>query len=36
MSIQIKQRKLDRIAMFVMAGAVVGFLVGFAVSLYAS
>jgi hypothetical protein len=35
MSIQLKQRKLDRIAMLVMAGAVIGFLAGFAVSIYA-
>jgi hypothetical protein len=34
MSIQIKQRKLDKIAMFVMSAAVVGFLVGFAIALY--
>lgn len=34
MSIQIKQRKIDRVAMLVMAGAVIGFLVGFAVSIY--
>jgi hypothetical protein len=34
MSIQIKQRKLDRIAMFVMSATVIGFLVGFAVSMY--
>lgn len=33
MSIQIKQRKLDRLAMFVMVGAVIGFLVGFAIAL---
>lgn len=34
MSIQIKQRKLDKIAMLVMTGAVIGFLVGFAMALY--
>jgi hypothetical protein len=35
MSIQLKRRKIDSVAMFVMAAAVIGFLVGFAVSLYA-
>lgn len=34
MSTQIKKRTLDKIAMLVMAGAVVGFLVVFAISLY--
>lgn len=34
MSIQLRRRKTDTIAMFVMAAAVIGFLVGFAVSLF--
>jgi flagellar biosynthesis protein FliQ len=34
MSIQISRRKIDTVAMLIMAGAVIGFLVGFGVSLF--
>jgi len=34
MSFQVRQRKLDKVAMLVMCGAVIGFLVGFTLALY--